>query len=385
MCLCAVNTQAIHFCAVRHVWNQGKSVCLVFHGYIHCSSKIQALKSQWWLLYICFAWYTFSGDQFWATKHLQHSSVLTIFSGIHKLLDLLWNICTLQHRFCCHNSFSMMLNNLVFEAFKNKRVQLWWTGEYLKNISDPSLCYVMWALLETQTGGNTEKSPFHLQFQNNNGRKFEFFTQKSGDFPLHWSFFGWCYWTSECLNVWTSLHTRAACGMCHKTLTFMSAGHMSHTSDRCSQQHSDTLGRSGECQLQHCATLLYRCRHWDTCHSDRHPGLWNKSGESVISKETIEKVSQQHSVLSFVVWNRQVIRRNSRTDCPSLKLSGCHTSVTVYRVRCGGPITNADVFMPCCWVHQRRSHSAPWVLTTCLQSLPSIQALALYYRAMHMH
>ncbi len=130
------------------------------------------------------------------------------------------------------------------------------------------------------------------------------------------------------------------------------------------------------------------------------PPLWqglsplsSVHGSSAEKKRTCGDLFQQWHcgvvteafVLSFVVWNRQVIRRNSRTDCPFLELSGCHMPVTVYQVRCGGAITNADVFVPCCWVHQRRSHSAPWVLTTRFQPLPSIRALALYYRAMHMH
>ncbi len=42
-------------------------------------------------------------------------------------------------------------------------------------------------------------------------------------------------------------------------------------------------------------------------------------------------------------------------------------------------------FVPCCWVHQRRSHSAPQVLTTRLLQLPLIRALTFPYWFIHIH
>ncbi len=44
-----------------------------------------------------------------------------------------------------------------------------------------------------------------------------------------------------------------------------------------------------------------------------------------------------------------------------------------------------QTFVPCCWVDQRRSQSAPWVLTTRLLLLPSIRAFLLPFFFMHIH
>ncbi len=43
------------------------------------------------------------------------------------------------------------------------------------------------------------------------------------------------------------------------------------------------------------------------------------------------------------------------------------------------------LFVQCCWVHQRRSHSVPWVLTPCLPQLPLIRAFTLPYYFIHIH